>query len=136
MRVAVEKQDFSKVLTLLSKVANKVTKNYPSGWFKITTDGGALRVEASSDAVHLIVDVPADVKGDGAVCVSADDLLLAVKNEKSKRGAVELSVEGEKLVVISGGIVQKLSIKPVADFIPIQTVHTDFQYLQRCWRMR
>jgi DNA polymerase III sliding clamp (beta) subunit (PCNA family) len=116
MRIVVEKQDLSKALTLLSKVADKVAKNHPRGWFKLTTQGDGLWVEATNETMHLMVRVQADVRDEGAVCVSADDLLLAVKSDKNKRGIVELSVEGDKLAVLSGSVIQKLGIKPLTIF--------------------
>ncbi len=116
MRVAVVKQDFSKALTLLGKVADKVASKHPRGWFKLTTDGDALRIEATSEAVHLVMRVPADVEVDGAVCVSADDLLRTINSDKSKRGVVKLNVEGDKLVVMFGDVIQRLTIRPLAEF--------------------
>jgi DNA polymerase III sliding clamp (beta) subunit (PCNA family) len=116
MRVAVAKQDFSKALTLLGKVADRVASRHPSGWVKLTAGGGVLQAEASNREVHLVMRMPADVKVEGAVCVGADDLILAMKSDKNKKGVVELSVEGDMLAVVHGDITQKLSVRPLAEF--------------------
>jgi DNA polymerase III sliding clamp (beta) subunit (PCNA family) len=42
--------------------------------------------------------------------------VYAVKSDKSKKGVVELNVEGEVLVVKQGGDTQELSIRPLAKF--------------------
>jgi len=121
MKVAVDKQSISKALAVLSKVADKVARNHPRGWFKLSTDGEVLWIEALNEVMHLVMRVPADVRGDGAVCVSADDLLRAINSNKSKRGFVELSVEEDKLLVSHAGIIQKLSVKPLDEFYAYPT---------------
>jgi len=113
MRVGVGKQDLSKALSLLNKVADEKAAKQSFAWFKLSASDG-LVVEATNYSVHLRMLLPADVEIEGEVCVEAGVFAKIVQSSKSK--VLELRVEDERLVVVGDGIVQKIGTKPVKEF--------------------
>jgi DNA polymerase III sliding clamp (beta) subunit (PCNA family) len=113
MRVVVAKQDLSKVLSVLNKVADKVDKKSPIAWFKLSATGGFV-VEAKNSKMHIRVRVDADVLEEGEACVVAGVLLKMVQSSKSK--FLELRTEGDEFVLIDGGIEDRVKVKPLEKF--------------------
>ncbi len=114
MRVAVPKKELNKALTLLSKVAEKKSR-LSFGWIKLKAElDKHLELQGTNGEMYLTLLAPAEVEAEGEVCVEADALLKAVKSIKNNW--FSLYTEEDKLVIKTGDLTQKLSLKQTENF--------------------
>jgi DNA polymerase-3 subunit beta len=126
MKLSIAKTDLARVMTNVGRVVEARTTVPILSSVLLTASGGRLSVAGTDLDILATASAEADVTTPGAICVDAKLLSDIVK--KSAGETIDMSLEGDKLIVKSGRSRFTLAALDAADFPDLKDSNYDAEF--------